>query len=88
LTFHFNDDSLLHTVYGIFDKPYNFCILTSFPSFRAVALLVEVLRYPDGATDIFHGPNPSGRPVALGLVQPLTEMSTWGISWEVKAAVE
>jgi len=25
--------------------------------------------------------NPSGRPMALGLTQPLTEMSTRNISW-------
>jgi len=31
--------------------------------------------------------NPSGRTMALGLTQPLTEMSTRNISWGVKAAV-
>jgi hypothetical protein len=31
--------------------------------------------------------NPSGRTKALGSSQPLTEMSTRNISWEVKAAV-
>jgi len=30
--------------------------------------------------------NPSGRTMALGLTQPLTDMSTRNISWEVKAA--
>ena len=30
---------------------------------------------PDGVTGIFHWHNPSGRTVALGLAQPLTEMS-------------
>jgi hypothetical protein len=30
---------------------------------------------PDGVTGIFHGHNPSGRTVALGSIQPLTEMS-------------
>ena len=30
--------------------------------------------------------NPSGRTMALGLTQPLTEMSTRNISWGVKAA--
>ena len=38
---------------------------------------------PDG---IFHRHNPSGRTMALGLRQPLTEMSTRNISWGVKAA--
>jgi hypothetical protein len=50
-----------------------------------VALLVEALRYPDGVTEIFYKPNPSGRPAALGLFQPLTEMSARGICFEVKA---
>jgi hypothetical protein len=35
---------------------------------------------------IFHWHNPSGRTVALGLTQILTEMSTRNISWGVKAA--
>ena len=34
---------------------------------------------PDGIIGIFH--NPSGRTMALGLTQPLTEMSTRNISW-------
>ena len=41
---------------------------------------------PDGVIEIFHWHNPSGRTMALGLTQPLTEMSTRNISWEVKAA--
>ena len=41
---------------------------------------------PDGVIRIFHWHNPSGRTVALGLTQPLTEMSTRNISWGVKAA--
>jgi len=36
---------------------------------------------PDGVIEIFHWHNPSGRTVALGLTQPLTEMSTRNISW-------
>jgi hypothetical protein len=36
---------------------------------------------PDGVIGIFHRHNPSGRTVALGLTQPLTEMSTRNISW-------
>ena len=40
---------------------------------------------PDGVIGIFHWHNPSGRTMALGLTQPLTEMSTRGISWGVKA---
>jgi hypothetical protein len=40
----------------------------------------------DGVIEIFHCHNPSGRTMALGLTQPLTEMSTRNISWEVKSA--
>jgi hypothetical protein len=36
---------------------------------------------PDGVIGIFHWHNPSGRTMALGLTQPLTEMSTRIISW-------
>ena len=35
----------------------------------------------EGVTGIFHWHNPSGRTMALGLTQPLTEMSTRNISW-------
>ena len=41
---------------------------------------------PDGVTGIFHLHNPSDRTMALGLTQPLTEMSTRNISWGVNAA--
>ena len=41
---------------------------------------------PDGFTGIFHWHNPSGRTMALGMTQPLIEISTWDIFWEVKAA--
>ena len=36
---------------------------------------------PDGVIGIFHCHNPSGRTMAPGLTQPLTEMSTRNISW-------
>ena len=36
---------------------------------------------PDGVMGIFHWHNPSGRTMALGSTQPLTEMSTRCISW-------
>jgi len=36
---------------------------------------------PNGVIGIFHWHNPSGRTVALGLTQPVTEMSTRNISW-------
>jgi hypothetical protein len=41
---------------------------------------------PDGVIVIFQLHNPSGRTVALGSTQPLTEMSTRNISWGVKEA--
>jgi hypothetical protein len=41
---------------------------------------------PDGVTRIFHRDNPASRTMALGLIQPLTEMSTRNNSWGVKAA--
>jgi hypothetical protein len=41
---------------------------------------------PDYVIGKFHWHNPSGRTMALGLTQPLIEMSTRNISWGVKAA--
>jgi len=45
---------------------------------------------PDGGIEIFHWHNPSVRTMALGLTQPLTEMSTrnvsWGWRWPVRRA--
>ena len=40
---------------------------------------------PDGVIGIFHVHNSSGRTMAPGLTQPLTEMSTRNISWGVNA---
>jgi hypothetical protein len=40
---------------------------------------------PDGVTGIFHWHNRSGRTMALGSTQPLTEMRTRNLSWSVKA---
>jgi len=42
---------------------------------------------PDGVSGIFHWHNPSGRTMALGLTQPLTEMSTRNISWGLRRPV-
>ena len=60
---------------------------------HAVAQLVEALHYKPGGRGlgsrwcgIFHWHNPSGRAMALELIQPLTEMSTMNVSWGVKAA--
>ena len=41
---------------------------------------------PDGVVGIYHGHIPFCRTMALGLTQPLTEMSTRNISWGVNAA--
>jgi hypothetical protein len=41
---------------------------------------------PVGVIGIIYCLNPSGRTVALESTQPLIEMSTRNISWEVKAA--
>jgi hypothetical protein len=51
-----------------------------------VAHFVEALRYkpgsiPGGVIGTFHSHNPSGRTMAQGLTQPLTEMSTRNIFW-------
>ena len=61
---------------------------------KYMAQSVEALRYnrkvagsiSEGATGKFHWYNPSGRTMALGSTQPLTEMSTENISWGVNAA--
>jgi hypothetical protein len=37
---------------------------------------------PEGVMEFFIDINPSDRTMALGLTQPLTEMSTRSISWE------
>jgi hypothetical protein len=58
---------------------------------HAVAQLVEALhgrwrvRFPIMSLEFFID-NPSGRAMVLWSTQPLTEMSTRNISWEVKAA--
>ena len=41
---------------------------------------------PDGVVGILHWLDPSSYTVALGLIQPLTEMSTRSTSWGVKVA--
>jgi len=60
---------------------------------HAVAQLVEAMHYkpggrsliPDNVIGFFQLHNTSGRTKALGLTQPLTEMSTRNTSYEVKA---
>jgi hypothetical protein len=53
---------------------------------HAVAQLVEALRYKSEGRGFDSRRNPSGRIMALGLTQPVTEMSTNNISWGIKAA--
>jgi hypothetical protein len=50
--------------------------LRHYATYRQVAGLI-----PDGVIGIFQWHNPSGRTMALGSTQPLTEMSTRCISW-------
>ena len=55
--------------------------------FRQCATSQKVARsIPDGIIVIFHWLNPSGRTLALGSTQSLTEMNTWNISWGIKVA--
>jgi hypothetical protein len=65
---------------------------------HAVAQLVEALCYEPESRGVesrlggffFNLPNPSGRTMALGSTQPLTEMSTrnlrWGKGWPARKA--
>jgi hypothetical protein len=61
---------------------------------QAVKQLVQALRYQTegrgfdsrNAIGIFHWHNPTGPSLALGPTQPLADMSTKNISWEVKEA--
>ena len=60
-----------------------------------MAQLAEALRYkagrprvrfPDGVIEILHWHNPSGRTMALGSTQPLTELGSRNIFWGVQPA--
>jgi membrane-bound lytic murein transglycosylase B len=54
-------------------------------SLRAITITVNKERkkkkFPDGVMEFFIDINPSDRTMALGSTQPLTEMSTWRMSW-------
>ena len=56
------------------------------PARSSVAIPTELPGPPKHSYNIEITHNPSGRTMALGLSQPLTEMSTRNISWGVKAA--
>jgi hypothetical protein len=55
-----------------------------------MALLDEIPRYKPEGGGFYSGwdqrLNPSGRPMALRSIHPLTDMSTRGTSWGIKAA--
>jgi hypothetical protein len=54
------------------------------PSYYTAARAAELQvkgSIPDGVNGTFHWLNPSGRTVALGSTQPLTEMSKRNRSW-------
>jgi len=73
----------------------DFCIFIFYLFWRNVTIYIYIyiwLRHcatsrkvtgsiPDSVTGIFHWHNPSGRTMALGLTQTLTEMSARSISW-------
>jgi hypothetical protein len=61
-------------------------LLTQLKAFQQTTSQKVAGSIPDGVNGIFHWHNPSGRTMALGLTQPLTEMSTRNISWVVRAA--
>ena len=71
-------DPKLHLYYSLllFLIKYLTPLLRHCTTSRKVAGLI-----PDGVIGIFHWHNSSGRTMALGLTQPLTEMSTGNISW-------
>jgi hypothetical protein len=62
---------------------------------QGLVQLVETLHYkpegrgsiPDSVIGIFQWHNPSGRTMALGSTQPLTEMSTRNIYWRLRRPV-
>ena len=78
--------------FGLYILYYAVCVYLSYTLFYWGTLWRSWLRYcatsqkvvgsiPDGVIGIFHGRNPFGRTMTLGLTQSLTEMSTRNISW-------
>jgi hypothetical protein len=63
-------------------------IVVSIPYGARGNVVVEALRYkPDGVTGYFLWHKPSGRTMALGSTQVLTEISTRNISWGLRRPV-
>ena len=58
---------------------FEFSFLFSLPPSLSLSLRKVAGAIPDGVIGIFY--NPSGRAMALGSAQILTEMSTRNISW-------
>ena len=56
-------------------------VRTYLPSYTTIWNVHTHLSVPNGVIGFFHWHNPSGRTMALGSTQPLTEMSTRNISW-------
>ena len=70
---------LLIIIYYSSDSPSSL-ITETLSMLRATSRKVAGL-IPDGVIGFFHWHNPSARAMALGLTQPLTEMSIRNISW-------
>jgi hypothetical protein len=68
--FRFNADTLWRE-----DSRWPCCLRHCVTSLKVAGLI------PDGDAAILHWHNPSGRTMALGSTQPLTEMSTQNTSW-------
>jgi hypothetical protein len=92
LPFHYNSvwKSRHHITLYVHCSSYLLITVASVAPGHAVAQLVEALSYKPAGHGFdsrwcqwifFYWHNPSGRTVALGSTQPLTEMSTRNISW-------
>jgi hypothetical protein len=83
-------NSLLHLFSVILSLMWLGSIHTYFTRWRSwlchcATILKVAFSIPDGVIEIFYWHNPSGRTMALGLTQPLTEMSNKNISLGIKA---
>jgi len=67
--------AFLCCVLAIWTQTY-FAFYIHVPGDRGSTVVKAAVSIPDDVTGIFHWHNPSGRTMALGSTQPLTEMST------------
>jgi hypothetical protein len=85
LKYHYSETNVMHFSFSLLR-------MQGFYMLRAGHAVAQWLRHcatiqkaagsiPDSFIGIFHWHNPSGRTMALGSNQPLTEMSTRNISW-------